>query len=142
MIQQPELRDLAQQRSRLHADLAGVGAFRPGSLSAVRRRCGKPTCACAAPAHPGHGPQHILTRKVAGRTVAVHLKPGPELEKVAREVANYKRFKAIVGEIVEVNEVICAARPVSALAEDAPQTEAGAEKGGSSRTSRWRSPRS
>jgi len=136
-----ELPDLEQQRSRLHADLAGVGDFRPGSLSAVRRRCGKPRCACAAPAHPGHGPQHILTRKVAGRTVAVHLKAGPELERVAGEVANYRRFKAIVGEIVEVNAAICAARPVSPLAEDAPPPQ-GAEKGGSSRTSRRRSPRS
>lgn len=136
MMPQSQLPDLEQQRSRLHADLASVGDFRPGSLSAVMRRCGKPACACADPAHPGHGPQHILTKKVAGKTVAVHLKPGPGLEKVAGEVARYKRFKAIVGEIVEVNEAICAARPVSPLAEDASQTEAGAEKGGSSPSSR------
>ena len=60
MTQQPELPDLEQQRSRLHADLVAVGDFRRGSLSAVMRRCGKPTCACSDPAHPGHGPQHIL----------------------------------------------------------------------------------
>ena len=142
MTQHPELSDLEQQRSRLHADLAAVGDFRRGSLCAVMRRCGKPTCACSDPAHPGHGPQHILTRSVAGRTVAVHLTPGPGLAKVAGELANYGRFKAIVGEIVEINEAICEARPVSPLAEDAPQTKAGAEKRGSSRTSRRRSPRS
>ncbi len=67
---------------------------------------------------PGHGPQHILTKKVAGKTVAVHLKPGPGLEKVTGEVANYKRFKQIVGDIVEVNDAICAARPVARLADD------------------------
>jgi len=66
---------------RLRADLAAVGDFRPGSLSAVMRRCDKANCACADPAHPGHGPQHVLTRKVAGKTVSVYLWPGPELAK-------------------------------------------------------------
>ena len=140
MTQQPELPDLEQQRSRLHADLVAVGDFRRGSLCAVMRRCGKPTCACADPAHPGHGPQHILTRSVAGRTVAVHLKPGPGLAKVRREVAGYQRFKAIVGEIVELNEAICEARPVSPLAGEVPPAEAGAEKRGASRTSGRSSP--
>ncbi len=51
-----------------------------------------------------------MTKKVAGKTVAVHLKPGPGLEKVTGEVANYKRFKQIVGDIVEVNDAICAAQ--------------------------------
>lgn len=131
MIPRPDLPDLEQQRSRLHADLAAIGDLRPGSLSAVMRRCGKPTCGCADPAHPGHGPQHILTKKVAGKTVAVHLKPGPELDKVSGEVANHKRFKQIVGEIVGVSEAICEARPISPLAGDAPPAPE-AEKGGSS----------
>ena len=131
--------DLEQQRSRLHADLAQVGDFRPGSLSAVMRRCGKPACACADPAHPGHGPQHILTKKVEGKTVAVHLKAGPELEKVIGEVANYKQFKAIVNEIVEVAEAICQAKPASPLASGVPSAETG-ERGGSSATSKRSSP--
>ncbi len=142
MMQHPELSDLEQQRRRLHADLVEIGDFRRGSLCAVRRRCGKPTCACSDHAHPGHGPQHILTRSVAGKTVAVHLKPGPGLAKVAGELANYGRFKAIVGEIVELNEAICATRPVSPLADEVPAAGAEAEKGGSSRTSGRSSPRS
>jgi len=140
VTQHPELSDLEQQRSRLHADLAAVGDFRRGSLCAVMRRCGKPTCACSDPAHPGHGPQHILTRSVAGRTVAVHLKPGPELEKARREVGSYKRFKAVVGQIVEVNEAICEARLVSPLADAEVAIGAEPEKRGSSRTSGRSSP--
>jgi hypothetical protein len=140
VTQHPDLPDLEQQRSRLHADLLEVGDFRRGSLSAVMRRCGKQACACSDPAHPGHGPQHILTRSVAGRTVAVHLKPGPELAKVASELVNYRRFKAIVGEIVELNEAICEARPVSPLADAAPSAQTGMEKGGSSGTSGRSSP--
>lgn len=136
------LPDLEQQRAQLYAELAGSGDFRRGSLSVNYRRCGKPNCACAAPDHPGHGPRHLWTHSVAGRTVGRQLAAGPELEKVRREVATYKRFVALSQRIVTLNEAICAARPVSALAEDAPQTEAGGEKGGSSRTSGRSSPRS
>ena len=118
MTASSDLPDLEQQRSLLHAGLEAVGDFRSGSLSAVMRRCGKPTCACAAPGHPGHGPQHILTKKVAGKTAALHLKPGPELAKVTSEVANYQRFK----QIVEVSEAICEARPISAFADTEGQT--------------------
>jgi hypothetical protein len=35
----------------------------------------------------GHGPQYNLTRRAGGKTVTVHLKPGPQLEKAEREVA-------------------------------------------------------
>lgn len=142
MTSHPALPELESQRARLHADLAAVGDLRPGSLSAVMRRCGKPTCACADPDHPGHGPQYILTKKVEGKTVATHLKPGPELAKVAGEVANYKQFKQIVGELVEVSEAICKARPVSPLAagEASSPTGTGAEKGGSSARSKRPSP--
>ena len=136
------LPDLEQQRAQRYAELAGTGDFRRGSLSVNYRRCGKPNCACAAADHPGHGPRHLWTHSVAGKTLGRQLAPGPELEKVRREVATYQRFVALSQQIVALNEAICEARPVSALAEDAPQTEAGAEKGGSSRISRRRSPRS
>ena len=139
MTTQPDLPGLEQQRARLHADLAAIGDFRPGTLSAVMRRCGKPSCACADPAHPGHGPQHILTRKVAGKTVSAHIRPGPELERAAGQVARYKQFRQIVGEIVEVNEAICQARPVSPLADELPAGAVG-ERGGSSSSSRRSSP--
>src|SRR5436305_8400560 len=140
-----DLPALEQRRERLRAELAGVGEFRPGSLSAVMRRCGKHNCACASPDHPGHGPQHLLTRKVGGKTVTVHLRPGPELDKTRVEVGNYKRFRRLVDELIEVNEAICAARPISPLADQAgtgrDATPAGSdgEKGGSSARSRRRS---
>lgn len=142
------LAELETRRERLRAELAGMGDFRPGSLSAVMRRCGKPNCACAAPEHPGHGPQHLLTRSVGGKTRTVHLRPGPELDKARAEVANYKRFRSLVEELVEVNEAICAARPVSLLAGPAdsgsgePAGPPGQKKGskaGSGRRSRPRS---
>jgi hypothetical protein len=52
----------------------------------------------------------------------VHLRPGPELEKASREVAEYERFRDLAGQVTEVNEAICAARPAvpGGTDEDAP----------------------
>jgi hypothetical protein len=124
-----ELAELERWREGLFRELARVGDFRRGSLSEVRRKCGKPNCACAAPGHRGHGPQWNLTRTVAGRTRAVHFKPGPELDKARREVAEYERFRDLVGQVTEVNEAICQARPaVPGEAGGAAPSEPGGEK--------------
>jgi Family of unknown function (DUF6788) len=127
-----ELPELERRRAGLYRELSQVGDFRPGSLNEVRRRCGKPNCACAVPDHRGHGPQYNLTRKVEGRTRARHLRPGPELEKIRREVAEYQRFRDLVGQVTQVNEAICEARPVTpGSAGDEGRCGTGGEKGGS-----------
>jgi hypothetical protein len=133
--------DLEQRREELYRELGQVGDFRRGSLNEVRRRCGKPNCACAQPGHPGHGPQYNLTRSVDGKTVARHLRPGPELEKVRREVAEYERFRDLVGQVTEVNDAICEARPAPAGARDDGPLPPGGEKGGSAPRSQRRRPR-
>ncbi|MGH3287493.1 MAG: DUF6788 family protein [Streptosporangiaceae bacterium] len=127
-----ELPELERRREELYRELSRVGDFRPGSLNEVRRRCGKPNCACAAPGHPGHGPQYNLTRRVEGRTRTRHLWPGPELDKARREVTEYQRFRDLIGQVTEVSESICDARPAAppgeASSEDPSGT--GGEKGG------------
>lgn len=133
MSPQHDLPELEQERSRLYSNLAKAGDFRPGTLAAVMRKCGRPNCACSDPDHPGHGPQHMLTKKVAGKTVAKHLRPGPELDKAAREVAGYKRFKGIVEQIVQVSEQICEARPVTPSLSGADADEKGGPSGRRSR---------
>jgi len=60
---------------------------------------------------PRARPQWNLTRKADGRTRTVHLRPGQGLEKVRREVAEYERFRDLIGQVTEVNEAICSARP-------------------------------
>src|SRR6266542_3715152 len=130
MAEQLSGRDLAwleRRRAELFGLISQVGDFRRGALNVVWRKCGKPNCACAQPGHRGHGPQYNLTRSVGGKTVARHLKPGPELEKIRREVAEYERFRALVGQVSEVSEAICEARPVTAAVQD-PPAEPGGEK--------------
>jgi hypothetical protein len=135
-----DIDELEQHRSLLYERLAETGDFRRGTIGDTYRRCGKANCACADPRHPGHGPRHRLTRSVQGRTESIELRTRAELEKVGREVAEYRRFTALTQEIVEVNEAICEARPVS------PPAEAGVSigwvdgRGGSSGTSGGSSP--
>jgi hypothetical protein len=116
-------RDLAwleRRRSELFALMSQVGDFRRGALNAVFRKCGKPNCACAQPGHRGHGPQWNLTRRVGGKTVNVHLRPGPELAKARAEVAEHQRFLGLVEEVTAVSEAICAARPAAGPAAASP----------------------
>jgi hypothetical protein len=131
----PDLAALEAERARLYADLSLVGDFRRGTLREVFRRCGKPNCRCALPGQPRHGPQWNLTRWQGGKTVTVHLRPGPELDKAQREAAEWDRFRALTGQIEQVNEAICDARPaLSEPASPAPGSE-GQKGGGSARNS-------
>jgi hypothetical protein len=108
---EPDLAGLEAERARLYAELSGVGDFRRGTLSAVFRKCGKPNCRCARPGDPGHGPQYNLTRWQGGKTVTTHPRPGPELGKAEREAGECERFRLLTGQIEQVNEAICDARP-------------------------------
>jgi hypothetical protein len=134
---EPSLPDLEAERDRLYAQLAAVGDFRRGSVSENYRRCGKPNCACAAPGHPGHGPRFLWTRSAGRRKTTGRQLAAAEVEKVRRELARHGEFTATVGQIAEVNEKICEARPVAGL--DAPPAPEG-ETGGSARRSRGRKP--
>ena len=103
---------LQAERSKLLQNFLGLGDLRPGSITAVVRRCGKPTCHCAKPDDPGHDPQFRLTRRVAGRTVTETF-PNPDaFRKAQQEVAEFHRFQKLGGQLIAVNEKICELRPV------------------------------
>jgi len=138
-MSEPSLPELEAERDRLYAQLSAVGDFRRGSVSENWRRCGKPNCACAAPDHPGHGPRFLWTRSEGRRKRVGRQLAAGEVEKVRREIARHAEFTAAVGQIIEVNEAICEARPAGGAAgEDSSGT--GGEKGGSGRRSRRRRP--
>ena len=99
-------------RSKLLQEFLGLGDLRPGSITAVVRRCGKPTCHCAKPHDGGHDPQFRLTRRVAGKTVTESFPNPAALRKAQREVAEFHRFQKLSAELVALNERICEHRPV------------------------------
>lgn len=132
------VRQLRQRIEQIKADIAAVGPMRPGSLVEHYRRCGKPTCRCAKPGQPGHGPQWLLTRAVAGKTVSVPIAP-QALERTRRQVEEYRRFRALARELIELSARLCQAllRAPQAASDEA------AKKGASKRLSRHKSsPRS
>ena len=103
---------LEAQRTNLFRQLAALGDFRRGSITATSGKCGKPTCHCAKGDDSGHGPNFRLTRKVQGKTVTETFAAPAVLRKAQQEVATFHRFQELCGQIIEVSEKICALRPV------------------------------
>jgi hypothetical protein len=103
---------LEQQRSALLSEMVQLGDFRSGSITSISGRCGKASCRCHQPNQPGHGPNFRLTRKVQGKTVSETFASGAQLRKAQREVEAFHRFRQLSQRLLEVNEKICAARPV------------------------------
>ena len=104
--------DLQLKRSQLAAQLSRLGDLRPGSVTGIVRRCGKPSCHCAQPDDPGHGPTLRLTYKVQGKTISEALPTPASVRKAEREIAEFRRFQELSRSFLEVNEKICRLRPV------------------------------
>jgi len=106
------LTELEVERARILDQIATLGDLRPGSICAVARRCGKPTCHCAKPNDPGHDPQIRLTHRVNGRTVAESFSSPAAWRKAQAEIDEYRRLQQLSSELINVNEQICQHRPV------------------------------
>jgi hypothetical protein len=106
------LTSLEQHRVQILGEMAALGDFRSGSITAIRGRCGKANCQCRRPQHPGHGPHWRLTRKVSGKTVTETFPTSAARKKAQREVAAYHRFRQLSQQLLELNEKICLLRPV------------------------------
>ena len=86
-----------------------IGDLRPGSLVPRYRKCGKANCHCAASRARGHGPSWSLTRALGGKTVT-RVIPADAVERTQRQIAEYKRWQRLSGELVEVSEQLCHVR--------------------------------
>jgi hypothetical protein len=111
--------DLELERAHLLSQLAALQDLRPGSVTGIVRRCGKPSCHCARPGDPGHGPTLRLTYKAGGKTISEALPTPAAIRKAEREISEFRKYQQISRDFVEVNERICRLRPV----EDAPSSQ-------------------
>lgn len=124
--------DFEKQRDRLRAALAAIRDLRPGSLVERHHRCGKPGCHCAREDSPGHGPSWVVTRAVAGKTVTRGIPGGAAVQQAREQIEEYRRFRTLVQQFIDVSEKLCDARmQVSRAA-----SKEAAEKGGSKRRSK------
>ena len=104
--------DLEAERAKLLQQFVSLSDFRPGSITASVRRCGKPTCHCAKPNDPGHDPQFRLSRKVNGKSVNESFATPAALRKAQREVAEFQRWQQLGQQLVTINQKICTLRAV------------------------------
>jgi hypothetical protein len=103
---------LEARRSELLLSLARLNDMRPGSIVGAVWRCGKPTCHCAQPDDPGHGPSLRLTYKCRGRTVTEALPTPAAVRKAGQEIAEFRHYQQLTRELVDVSEQVCRLRPV------------------------------
>lgn len=116
MVQSVE--ELESLRAALLRQFLSLGDFRPGSVAAIPRRCGKKGCHCALPDGEGH-PQFRLHRKVGGKSVAESFASPVEAKRALDQVNEFHRFQQLVAQLTAVNEQICRLRP------QAPDTSGG-----------------
>lgn len=88
------------KRKRLKEVAAATEQMLWGSLGAVYRRCGKPSCHCVS--GEKHGPVFYLTRNEGGHTRNTYVPPQLH-EEVVAGVAAYKRYRELGQEIAEAN---------------------------------------
>ena len=105
----PELSELSKRRREIQDQFADLGDLRPGSLTPRFRKCGKPTCHCAAQGDPGHGPSWSLTWAVEGKT-RTRIIPAEAVEETQAQIAEYRRARALTRELFEVSTQMCDAQ--------------------------------
>lgn len=104
------LADLERKRTELLKEFAQLGPFRPGCITALLRRCGKPGCRCSQPDDPGHGPNLRLTYKSKGKTYSESLSTQAAVRKAQREIAEFRKFQQLIRDFIQVNTDICRTR--------------------------------
>jgi hypothetical protein len=128
--------ELERRQGELKTQLSTVQDMRRGSLVARYRKCGKARCCCAAEHHAGHGPSLSLTWQVEGKTrtkiIAVDA-----AEQTKAQIMEFRRFRRLCRELVEVSERLCDAR----MASEPAEAQATAQKGGSKKSSPRKSSR-
>jgi len=113
-----DLQNLEDRRDRLYQKLPSFGDFRLGIISETYTRCGKKNCACAHKDHAGHGPRYLWNTTRQGKSLAQHLRLGPELDHVYKQIETGHRFQKWCQEAIELNEEICRLRPVPQIEDE------------------------
>jgi len=94
------LRSLAQRSAHLLDALCDDEPFLVGSVSLVKRTCGKPTCHCATT--PGHEAWVLATTRDARRRCQVVRQD--DVEEVRRRVARYTSFRKALRELNAIQQ--------------------------------------
>ncbi len=93
---------IQHQIEHLQKQLTALGPMHPGSLGEQYNVCGKAGCRCKDPKHPQkHGPYYQLSFTWRGKSTTRFVRPEHVVD-MQRKVANYKRFRELVNEWVDL----------------------------------------
>ena len=96
-----ELSQLASRRSEIASEINGIESMRKGTLNSQYQQVKHKNGEVAI-----KGPYFVLTRKSAGgRTISTSI-PSKDAPRIQAEVDNYKRFRELSEEYVNVCEQI------------------------------------
>ena len=88
--------------AHLQRQLLLLGPVHPGSITEQYNVCGQPGCRCKDPKNPQkHGPYYQLSFTWRGRSTTRFVRQ-EQVEEMRRKVANYKRFRELVNEWVDL----------------------------------------
>jgi hypothetical protein len=97
-----QLQRIKRRIERIKRELQGIGPMRPGSLSKQYNVCGNPRCRCKDQKTPRkHGPYYQLSYVHKGQSTTQFIQPRFVTE-VKQQLANYKRFKALTAQWVDL----------------------------------------
>ena len=104
------IRSLEQARQRILQQIASLGDLRPGPLHQRFIKCGKPGCRCRNKGHPGHGPYYLLQVRRGGKQRTTRTVPPRGVAATQAQVAECRRLRRLVAELIEISERLCDAR--------------------------------
>ena len=87
---------------QIKAEIARIGDMRPGSLNQQFTVCGRPNCRCVDPKKPKkHGPYYQLSYIHLGKSTSQFIQK-EQVSTVREQLKNYKTFKALTAEWVDL----------------------------------------
>jgi hypothetical protein len=93
---------IQHQIEHLQKQLTELGPMHPGSLGEQYNVCGKAACRCKDPKKPQkHGPYYQLSYTWRGKSTTRFVRP-EHVAEMQQKVANYKRFRELVNEWVDL----------------------------------------
>jgi hypothetical protein len=96
-------KQIQHQIEAVKKQLAELGPMHPGSLSEQFNVCGNPGCRCKDPKDPQrHGPYYQLSYTWRGRSSTRFVRQ-EAVVKMREKVSNYKRFRELVNECVDLS---------------------------------------
>jgi len=101
-----DINDIEDCQARIHEikqELGELGEMRPGSISEQYNVCGNPTCRCKDPKEPKkHGPYYQLSYSHQGRSTTEFVKREAVVQ-VRQQLDNYRTFKRLSKEWVDLS---------------------------------------